>query len=119
MECDFCKKKLSKKDVENYESGTSNWASWTPCDKYAACNKCDKIMCEECHGPCKMLCFKCKKVCHSFMCDDILDSCNHRCKCYDRMVEDPQPTATNGVELTTLQRKRLTYHKNMINKILH
>lgn len=35
------------------------------------------------------------------------------------MVEDPQPTATNGVELTTLQRKRLTYHKNMINKILH
>jgi hypothetical protein len=35
------------------------------------------------------------------------------------MAEDPQTNATNGCELTTLQRKRLAYHKNMINKILH
>jgi hypothetical protein len=34
------------------------------------------------------------------------------------MVEDPQTTAKNGVELTTLQRKRLAYHKSMIDNIV-
>ena len=117
--CAFCKKKMTKKEIEKYESGESNWAAWCGLDKYPSCSKCDKIMCEECHSPCKNICFNCKKVCHSFWCDEQSDECEHRCKCYDTEKEDDCKESKNGCVLTTLQRKRLAYYKRMIDTILN
>ena len=117
--CSFCKQKMTKREIEKYEADESNWAGWCGLDKYASCNKCDKIMCDECHAPCKYICLMCKKVCHSFWCDEHLDGCGHRCKCYDKEIEDPCQERKDGILLTTLQRKRLTYHKRMIDAILN
>lgn len=76
-------------------------------------------MCDECHAPCNNRCLLCKKVCHTFWCDEQVDDCEHRCKCYDKEIEDPCEENKNGIPLTSLQRKRLAYHKRMIDAILN
>jgi hypothetical protein len=118
MNCSYCKKKMTKREIDNYESGESNWASWCGLDKFASCSKCDKIMCDECHGPCKYMCLICKNICHSFWCDNISDECNHRCKCYDKEIPDLSEEGESGIPLTILQRKRLSYYKRMIKDII-
>jgi len=116
--CCFCKNKMTKREIEKFESGESNGAGFSPLDHYPCCSKCYKIMCNECYAPCKNICSKCKKVCHAYSCAEPYNECEHRCKCYDNEIEDECTEAHNGCKLTTLQRKRLTYYRRMIDAIL-
>ena len=81
MECQWCDNKLTSHEEEFYESGEGNWVAWCGLDKFATCSKCMKTMCEICKAPCKDICDKCKKVCHSYLCDAMTAECEHRCAC--------------------------------------
>lgn len=108
-ECQWCDNNLTKREQESYTNGEGNHVSWCGLDKFATCSKCMKTMCEICRGPCEDICEKCKKVCHSYLCDTMTAECEHRCACNpkDGLVKHKVPFEITLDNLTTYTKVRL------------
>jgi hypothetical protein len=105
--CQWCSNKLTKREQEAYNSGEDNWVAWCGLDKFATCSKCMKTMCEICKEPCKNICNKCNKVCHSYLCDTMTSECDHRCACTSKDGLTVAPFEITPSNLTTYTKVRL------------
>ena len=112
--CHWCHNKLTKREQKAYNSGENNWVAWCGLDKFASCSKCMKTMCEICKGPCTDICDKCKKVCHSYLCHSMSNTCEHRCSCNpkDELTAIPfeiTPNNLNDYTKVRLQNENVKY----------